>query len=162
MGRAKGRASTSSIVSERFVNVLGRGRGGNRPTGDNEVGRGRGRGRTYPNLEAFYAENESRRHSPEADYGVDWRGPDGARGWRVSYCGVSGEIYGLRDHGASPALVVLGSVPADRDPLDHTNPTSYYATLDRLLGEGTPDSWAQRMNTTDGWAWLCARLSSRS
>ena len=47
----------------------------------------------YPSLEAFYSENENRRRSTEADYGVWWIND---RGWghcRVSYLQATGEVY---------------------------------------------------------------------
>lgn len=50
----------------------------------------------HADLEAFYATDERRRHSPEVDYGVWWTLP-GQRWpyWRVSWVEATGEVYAV-------------------------------------------------------------------
>lgn len=146
---------------DRFTTVFGERRGSGRPAFEPGLVPA-APGTRYPSLVAFYAaDRQGRERSPEADYGVDWHGPDGVRGWRVTYCGVSGEVYAVcARRGSEPQVIVLGHVPADRDPFDSSSLISYYATLDRLLSDGTPDSWTAHMNDPDGLAWLQARLRS--
>lgn len=94
----------------------------------------------YPNIEAFYAENEERRRSGEADYGVWWTESGGKSypKWRVSYIQATGEVYAIQliDGGK---VQVLGVVPPDK------NGKCYYKTLDKIL---------------DGWADICSRPGS--
>ncbi|MDP2661332.1 MAG: hypothetical protein Q8R28_11455 [Dehalococcoidia bacterium] len=86
----------------------------------------------YANLEEFYAADERRRRSGEADYGLYWV-QDGQRWprWRVSYIKATGEVYGVElPHGR---VEVLGVVPPDDGRI-------YYRTLDKLLA-GWADHW---------------------
>ena len=96
----------------------------------------------YANIEVFYDENPKRRRSGEADYGVGWRGPDGASWprWRVSYIQATGEVYAVALRGSGP-VQVLGVVPPDDADI-------YYKTLDKTLSgwsdEGDrPLSWVR-------------------
>ena len=89
-------ATIFDLARDRFDAVFGGGRGSGRS--EIEAVAPAAPGTRYPSLAAFYAaDRRGRELSPEADYGVDWRGPDGIRGWRVSYCGVSAEVYCVRE-----------------------------------------------------------------
>ena len=92
--------------------------------------------KSYPNIKAFYSENEARLRSGEADYGVWWHDGIGAEFWRVSYIQATGEVYAAR-HQDGP-VEVLGVVEPDTEG-------SYYQTLDRIL---------------EGWSEYCGRLKS--
>lgn len=50
---------------------------------------------SYPNIEAFYTRVSGARHSPESDYGVWWKGPDGDN-WRVTFVHATGHVYAIR------------------------------------------------------------------
>ena len=54
--------------------------------------------RTYPTLEAFYAEDTRRLNSRERDIGLHWRGGRGVT-FRAAWVEETGEIYLFR-HGA--------------------------------------------------------------
>lgn len=59
----------------------------------------------YPHIEAFYAECEARRRSPEVDFGVLWQ----YGGWRwplyrVSWVEATGEFYAIRQGGDASNL----------------------------------------------------------
>ena len=85
----------------------------------------------YANIEEFYSENEERRRSGEADYGVYWTAPGSTWPyWRVSYIQKTGEIYAVQLT-AGGRVRLLGTVPPDDAPI-------YYQTLDRIL-EGWAD-----------------------
>ena len=101
---------------------------------------------TYANIEAFYAENEERRRSGEADYGVWWTEPNqNWPRWRVSYIQKTGEIYAVElvERGQ---VKLLGVVPPDDTPI-------YYQTLDRILV-----GWANVINRPGSLDWVRARL----
>lgn len=100
---------------------------------------------TYPNIEAFYAENDARRRSGEADYGVYWTEPgQNWPRWRVSYIQKTGEIYAVQLTGGQVKL--LGVVPPDDDGI-------YYQTLDRIL-----EGWTDAIHQPGSLDWLQARL----
>jgi len=102
--------------------------------------------KTYANIEEFYAENEERRNSGEADYGCWWRAPGlGWPRWRVSYIQKTGEIYAteLRDNGI---VKLLGIVPPD-------NGRIYYQTLDHIL-----EGWADAIHEPGSLIWVEGKL----
>lgn len=99
----------------------------------------------YENIDAFYAENEERRNSGEADYGVWWT--EANRNWprwRVSYIKKTGEIYAVQMNEGQVEL--LGVVPPDDAPI-------YYQTLDRIL-----EGWADIIHELGSLDWLRAKL----
>ena len=103
---------------------------------------------TYPSLEAFYAADERRRRSGEADFGIWWT--DGAP-WprfRVSYVRATGEVYALMQ-GNGGTVEVLGIVPPDEDVPEGL----YYRTLDRILA-GWADQRPPRLS------WMRDRLAN--
>jgi len=81
----------------------------------------------YPSLEAFYAADERRRRSEEADYGVWWveRGDQRWPTWRVSYIKATGEVYAL-ELGQTGRVKLLGAYPPDEGDI-------YYRSLDQVL-----------------------------
>ena len=68
----------------------------------------------YPTLEAYYAADERRRRSEEADYGVHWRFHGWEYRWRVSYVRNTGEIYPVHQGATIGPVFILGYVPPDR------------------------------------------------
>ena len=99
----------------------------------------------YPNIEAFYAENEERRRSGEADYGVWWTEPNqNWPRWQVLYIQKTGEVYSVQLTGGQVKL--LGVVPPDDAPI-------YYQTLDRIL-----EGWADVIQEPGSLDWVRARL----
>ena len=114
----------------------------------------------YASLEAFYSQNEARRRSPEADYGVWCR--DDRRGGhcRVSYVQTTGEVYSAYT-GGEEQVEVLGVVPPDPDDrvqLGYRRGTlTYYRTLDHLL-----EGWVDHIHEPGGLAWIRKRLAQFS
>ena len=107
----------------------------------------------YPSLEAFYSENEARRRSPEADYGVWWKDGGSDELWCVSYVQATGEVYAVHIGGVE----ILGIVPPDPDERtrgDLRRELTYYRTLDRIL-----EGWAEHCGRPGGLAWVRERLS---
>lgn len=103
--------------------------------------------KTYPNIEAFYSENEQRRHSGEADYGAWWTAPGLSwPKWRVSYIQKTGEVYAvqLKDGGL---VKVLGTVTPDDERI-------YYRTLDRIL-----EGWAEAIHHPGSLVWVERKLN---
>lgn len=93
---------------------------------------------TYPNIEAFYSDNEARRWSGEADYGVWWTNGGRWLHWRVSYILATGEVY-TAELVAGGRVEVLGVVPPDDG--EH-----YYRTLDKIL-----DGWSEEDDRPISW-----------
>ena len=99
----------------------------------------------YKNIEEFYAENEERRRSGEADYGCWWTEPGHSwPRWRVSYIQKTGEVYAVQLTGGQVKL--LGVVPPD-------DASIYYQTLDRIL-----EGWADVIHELGSLDWVQARL----
>ena len=94
----------------------------------------------FGGIEEFYAADERRRRSGEADYGARW-GPGRSR---VSYVHATGEVYA-----EGGRVVILGTVPPD--PL----PALYYKTLDGLLA-----GWPEAMMRGETLDWIRSRLTS--
>ena len=99
-------------------------------------------------MEAFYAADERRRRSPEADYGVHWR--QGGQRLRVSYIRETGEVYAVGEYAPVRDVEVLAVVPADDVPEGEI----YYRTLESLL-VGWADECGRNRN---GLLWLKERL----
>jgi hypothetical protein len=81
-----------------------------------------------------------RRLSREIDFGVNWQGPDGQRGWRVTWVEATGEVYATRN---GEEIVVL------------PHPVEFESEIeDRLKG------WAILMNTKRNGTvdWVASRL----
>lgn len=99
---------------------------------------------SFPSLEAFYDADPARRHSGEADYGVNWTNGPRWPTWRVSYVQATGEVYAtqLGQIGGQGRVEVLGIVPPDQGG------GLYYRTLDVILRgwadePGLPISWVR-------------------
>ena len=102
--------------------------------------------KTYANIKEFYAENEERKQSGEADYGCWWTAPGMSfTKWRLSYIQKTGEVYAvqLKDGGL---VKVLGIVPPDDDRI-------YYRTLDRIL-----EGWAEAIHRPGSLVWVERKL----
>ena len=109
----------------------------------------------HQSLEAFYGEDETRRRSPEADYGCWWlNGANHFERWSVSYIQMTGEVYAKSNQRG--IVEVLGIVPPDPD-VRHSNGLpygkTYYRTLDKLL-----EGWAEHCGRPGGLEWIRERL----
>lgn len=103
--------------------------------------------KTYASIEEFYAENEERRRSGEADYGVWWTAPGLSwPKWRVSYIQKTGEVYAVQMKEGGLARI-LGIVPPDDGHI-------YYRTLDRIL-----EGWADAIHQPGSLIWVEGKLS---
>ena len=102
--------------------------------------------KTYANIEDFYAENEERRRSGEADYGVWWTELNhNWPKWRVSYIQKTGEVYAVQ-LSAGSQVKLLGVLPPD-------DASIYYQTLDRIL-----EGWADVIQKPGSLDWIRTRL----
>ena len=103
--------------------------------------------KTYVSIDDFYAKNEERRRSGEADYGVYWTEHHKWPYWRVSYIHNTGEVYAVQ-LATGGRVELLGVVPPDDDQV-------YYRTLDRIL-----EGWADAIHEPGSLEWVRARLAS--
>ena len=86
----------------------------------------------YATLEAFYADDERRRRSPEAQYGVHWTLPGWHDNWTIAYVHRTGEIYAVYHGPDHPVVTILGHCPPDH-PVNSNIRENYYQTLDHIL-----------------------------
>ena len=100
---------------------------------------------TYPNIEAFYSENEARRRSRWVDYGMWWHDGVSAEFWYVSYIQAAGEVYAVRHQDGQ--VEVLGIVEPDPEG-------SYHQTLDRIL-----EGWTEQCGRLNSLPWVRERLA---
>lgn len=105
---------------------------------------------TYPDLDAFYAASQTRRMSPEANYGVQWTAAGTPGRWRVAYIQHTGEIYAVHQDGHPPQVIILAHVPADT-PANARD--IWYHTLEAIL-----DGWAEECTKPNSLQWLKDRL----
>jgi hypothetical protein len=109
----------------------------------------------YPTIGDFYDADRTnrRRHSPEADFGVQWT-EAGTRGWprwRVSYIEHTGEVYAAcQKSGPIGPVRLLGVVPVT--PRSEGLP--YYRELDAIL-----DGWADPDVSGFDLAWITRTLT---
>ena len=115
----------------------------------------------FPTIEDYYAADDRRRRSGEADYGCHWRLEGWTGAWRVSYVHATGEVYAVYLGRTLPAggragdgpVFLLGVVPPD--PIAEGDRRSlYYATLERVL-----DGWPDRCGEPDGLRWIKETLA---
>jgi hypothetical protein len=66
----------------------------------------------FRSVDAFYADDERRRRSPEWDYGVAWRSSADELWprWRVSWVVATGDVYAVKI-ARDPLVLLLGVVP---------------------------------------------------
>ena len=108
--------------------------------------------RMYTNIEEYYAADEQRRRSGEADYGVQWRLKGWDYQWRVSYVHNTGEVYAVHKGSADGPVFVLAIVPPD--PVDENDHRSnYYTTLDAIL-----EGWPEHCGKSDSLNWIRDKL----
>jgi hypothetical protein len=107
--------------------------------------------RKYESLRDFYADDDRRRLSGEADYGVHWKlGNNAFPRWRVSYVHETGEVYAVAlVPGSRDQVVVMGVVPPDEDGV------TYYDTLDKIL-----HGWEHECGKPGSLDWVMSRLSA--
>ena len=107
----------------------------------------------FGNIEEYYGDNEARRHSAEADYGVHWREDGDPESWRVSYVRTTGEVYAVRLAGANSGretVTLLGTFRTDPGAGMHD---VYYRGLEAHL-----DGWALRCGLPGSLAWVRGRM----
>lgn len=99
---------------------------------------------TFPSIEAFYAADERRRRSGEADYGVWWQDEDPLFRYRISYVQATGEVYRVAclPNTEEWPVEVLAIVPPDEGGF-------FYKTLEGIL-----EGWADHCGPPDGIAWV--------
>ena len=106
---------------------------------------------TYRTLEEFYAADERRRQSGEADYGVNWTmgmtQVVRAR-YRVSYVRTTGELYSVKSDGGN--VTILGTFPPDEAGPGEI----YYHSLDAVL-----EGWPEQGGQPGGLQWVRDRLA---
>ena len=107
----------------------------------------------YPTLDAYYAADERRLRSEEADYGVHWRLQGWDYRWRVSYIRNTGEVYAVHQGATIGPVFVLGYVPPD-DVDESDRRSLFYSTLERILAE-----WPEHCGRPDGLRWVRDRLA---
>lgn len=115
----------------------------------------------FASIEDYYATDDRRRRSGEADYGSHWLLDGWSGKWRVSYAQATGEVYAVY-LGAPPAggragdgpVFVLGIIPPDPVP-EGDRRSLYYATLERVL-----DGWPERCGARDGLRWVKDTLAA--
>jgi len=101
----------------------------------------------FSSIEEFYADNEVRRNSPEADYGVWWTSPRDPGYWRVSYIQATGEVYAVLVRGGT--VEILGTVSPDTDAVGEV----YYRYLNRIL-----KGWADVCGTATSLEWVRRKI----
>lgn len=112
----------------------------------------------FRTLEAFYEDDERRRVSGEADFGVHWL--DGRnRRWRVSYVRNTGEIYAYCPLSAGDCVLLLGTFPPDNEDEGVTwrRRRVWYRSLDAALA-----GWADECGQPSSLNWIAQRVSSLS
>ena len=90
---------------------------------------------TVATLEAYYAADERRLRSEEADYGVSLRLQGWDYRWRVSYIRNTGEVYVVHQGATIGPVFVLGYVPPD-DVDERDRRSLFYSTLERSWPNG--------------------------
>lgn len=105
----------------------------------------------YAHLQVFYDANPEREPSPEADYGVQWRGLDGADFplWRVSFVRDTGDVYATQHR--TGVTVLLGKAPVV--PEGEGEGPWYRALDDILLG------WADACLNRETIQWVSDRVN---
>ena len=101
----------------------------------------------FDSLEEFYADDEKRRFSGEADYGNYWTYTGWTGRWKVSYVHNTGEVYCHRyttdGFEERKPVEVLGVVETDDQ---EGFQLIYYRTLNRIL-----DGWAELEDQNIEW-----------
>lgn len=67
----------------------------------------------WPDLAAFYGDDERRSGSKEVDFGTRWLTTTAEPPWRVSWVVATGELYAVRSEGGGP-VELLGRFPTRR------------------------------------------------
>ena len=103
----------------------------------------------HPILEAYYAADECRLPSEEADYGVHRR----LDGWeyrrRTSYVRTTGEVCAVNQGSTIGLAFILGVVPPDLVD-DGDRRSLFYATLE-LTWAAWRDQSLRSLTSTGGW-----------
>jgi len=127
---------------------------------------------TFPTVEAFYADDERRRRSPELDYGVWWE-HRGVR-YRITWVDATGELIAvqLTPPRAIPMSVLRAELDAVHVPVgfaetvaglvifggDPETVTVIGIVRGRNLVEQLLDGWAEACGKPDSLAWVLERL----
>ena len=108
----------------------------------------------YPTLEEYYAADERRLRSEEADYGVHWPLAGWEYRWRVSYVRNTGEIYAVHQGSTIGPVFVLAIVPPD-PVADGDRRSLFYATLEMIL-----EDWPEQCGRPDSLRWVRDQLAN--
>ena len=108
-------------------------------------------------LEAFYAEDERRRHSAELEFGRDWQ--DAGNRGGVSWVEDTGELYVMLE----PSGAVVGDAFGDmvvRGVSEHQLGVELLGVVSgRDAIEAVMSGWESAMRRPDGLAWLRDRVA---
>jgi hypothetical protein len=108
-------------------------------------------------IEAFYAEDERRRHSSELEFGRDWRDESGR--CQVSWVEDTGELYLMRE----PMAAVTGSGAGDIELVPMSEDGLVVEVLGVISGRETigavMSGWEAAMPRPDGVVWLRDRVA---
>lgn len=106
--------------------------------------------RIFQDIEEFYSDNEERRFSGEADYGVWWKsGHEDHSSYRISYVEKTGEIYIVEEGFKNKGFIALLAIV----PPDNREGGLYYRTLETIL-----EGWADMCGKPNGIEWVKERL----
>ena len=99
---------------------------------------------TWPDEDAFVAEDPRRGRSDQLDLGATWRWAGSNDAWRLTWVRDTGELYLCRadgHDGSCTEVALLAVLPRERD-------------VDLLL-----DGWQERRTDPDGLSWLLRRAA---
>lgn len=108
-------------------------------------------------IEGFYAEDERRRQSPEAEYGTDWHDADGAR-YELSWIADTGELYVMREPLTPMTEDPFGDVYRTSLPVDELTVAVVGWVPDEAQVERILSGWEDAMAKPNSIAWLVDRL----
>jgi hypothetical protein len=133
---------------------------------------------SYPNVDGFYDAHPAARLSPESDYGVWWKGPDGDN-WRVTYVHETGHVYAIGQGGTRSGRMVLGGedvlvvsagklsgpvvilgqlAPFPRELEEATRRTNRYGVAPPGPAEAALDGWVQKCGEQGSLEWALDRV----
>ena len=108
-------------------------------------------------IEAFYSQDERRRHSAELEFGREWH-DDGGR-FEVSWVEDTGELYVMRE----PPANVVGDAFGDMVVQGVSEHALGVEVLGVVSGRGAVEAvmsgWEDAMPRDDGAAWLRDRVA---
>lgn len=137
---------------------------------------------SYRNIEAFYTRFPAARRSPESDYGVWWKCPDG-KNWRVTYVHATGHVYAIQlggttsffDSGLDATVIMAGDKGPNEGPVvilgkiepfpeeeeDRVRRSNRFRVAPPPI-EGIIDGWAEKCGEQGSLEWIYDRIQSRT